>query len=202
MGGADAPQPSIYTSQRQDHWPGGSAIVIRAEGDPRTLMAAVRQSMKQVDPTLPIIGLRTLEEFRRSTPAIAERRLQTQLMVVFALVALAVSAIGVYGVSAYATEAREQEFGIRMALGASRRGVLWLALRDGAHVALLGALAGIPLALLLASRLRGMLYAVTPFDPLTIGAVLGALVLVVLAASLVPARRATLIDPVRTMRAD
>jgi ABC-type antimicrobial peptide transport system permease subunit len=105
-------------------------------------------------------------------------------------------------VSAYATEARAQEFGIRLALGASRRRVLWLALRDGVSVALLGALAGVPLAWLLATRLRDLLYAVAPFDPLTVGAVLGALLLVVLVASIVPARRATLIDPARAMRSD
>jgi ABC-type antimicrobial peptide transport system permease subunit len=121
-------------------------------------------------------------------------------MMVFAIIALLVSAIGIYGVSAYATQARNREFGIRMALGASRRGVLWLALQDGALVAVVGALAGIPLAGLLATRIRDMLYSVAPFDPLTVGAVLGALVLVVFAASLVPARRAALLDPARTMR--
>ena len=125
-----------------------------------------------------------------------------QLMLAFAIVALAVSAIGVYGVSAYAIEARRREFGIRMALGASRRGVLGLALRDGVTVAVVGAIAGVPLAWMLASRLRDMLYEVTPFDPMTVGSVLGALFLAVLAASLVPARRATLIDPARTMRTE
>jgi putative ABC transport system permease protein len=125
-----------------------------------------------------------------------------QLLLAFALVALAVSAIGVYGVSAYATEARRREFGIRIALGSSRQRVLWLALRDGARAAVLGALVGLPLAWLLASRLREMLYAVAPFDPLTVLAVLGALFLVVFAAALVPARRAALIDPARTMRTD
>jgi putative ABC transport system permease protein len=202
MGGADAPRPSIYTSQRQDHWPGGGTVVIRAEGDPGSLAAGIRQAVKNVDPTLPIVGLRTLEEFRRNTPAIAERRLQMHLMMVFAFAALAVSAIGVYGVSAYAIEARRREFGIRIALGASRRGVLWLALRDGAQAAVLGALAGVPIALVIASHLGEMLYAVTPFDPLTVGAVLGALIVVVCAASVVPARRATLIDPASTMRTD
>ena len=201
-GAADPPIPSIYTSQRQDHWPGGSTIVIRADGDPAKLAAAVRQVVNRLDATMPIVGLRTVEEFRRSTPAIAERRLQMQLILVFALVALAVSAIGVYGVSAYATEARQREFGIRIALGASRRGVLLLALRDGASVAALGAAVGVPLAWLLASRLRDVLYSVAPFDPLTVAIVLGALLLVVLSASLVPARRATLIDPARTMRTD
>ena len=202
MGGADAPRPSIYTSQRQDHWPGGGTVVIRAEGDPGSLAAGIRQAVKNVDPTLPIVGLRTLEEFRSNTPAIAERRLQMHLMMVFAFAALAVSAIGVYGVSAYATEARRREFGIRIALGASRRGVLWLALRDAVLVSAIGALTGIPIAWLLASRVREMLYAVTPFDPLTVGAVLGTLIVVVCAASVVPARRATLIDPARTMRTD
>ena len=88
--------------------------------------------------TTPIIGLRTLEDFRQSTPAIAERRVQMQLMLAFALVALAVSAGGVYGVSSYATQARRREFGIRMALGAQRRDIFGLALRDGANVTALG----------------------------------------------------------------
>jgi predicted permease len=202
IGGADAPQPSVYASQRQDHWPGAGHVVIRATGDPLMLVGAVREAVRRVDPTLLITGMRTLDEVRESTPAIADRRLQMQLISVFALAALAVSAIGVYGVSAYATEARRREFGIRMALGASRHRVLWLALREGAHVAVLGALVGVPLAWLLASRVRDMFYAVEPFDPLTAGVVLSALFLVVFAASLVPARRATLVDPARTMRAD
>ena len=202
MGGADAAQPSIYTSQRQDHWPGGGAVVIRTVADPQAVAAGIRQVVHRVDPTMPIIGLRTLDEFRRSTPAIAERRVQMQLMLVFAVVALVVSAVGVYGVSAYAMEARRREFGIRLALGAPRRRVLWLVLRDGVNVAALGAFVGVPLAVLLASRLRDVLYAVGPFDPLTIGVVLAALLLVVLAASIVPARRATLIDPAQTMRTD
>ncbi len=202
MGGADAPQPSVYTSQRQDHWPGASWVVLRAEGDPAALATSVRAAVKRVDPTLALIGLRTLDELRQSTPAIADRRLQMQVMSAFALLALVVSAIGVYGVAAYAVEARRQEFGIRIALGASRRGVLWLALRDGANVAALGAMVGVPLALALAWRLRELLYSTAPYDPLTLGVVLGAFALLALAASLAPARRATLVDPARAMRAD
>ena len=200
MGSADAPLPSVYTSQRQDHWPAGSAVVIRASGDPRALTTAVREAVRRVEPGLVIPSIRTLEEFRESNPAIADRRLQMQLISAFALVALAVSAIGVYGVSAYATAARAREFGIRMALGAPRRSVLWLALRDGAHVATVGALVGLPLAWLLAWWLGDMLYKVAPFDPVTAGVVLGALCLAVVAASLLPARRAALIDPARSMR--
>ena len=202
MGGADAPRPSLYTSQRQDHWPGGGTVVVRAQGNPASLVASIRQAVKSVDPTLPVVGLRTLEEFRSSTPAVAERRLQMRLLLAFAVLALTVSAVGVYGVSAYATEARRREFGIRMALGASQRGVLWLALRDGAQVTLLGVVAGIPAAIVIASRLRDMLYAVKPFDPATVTAVVGTLAVVVCAASIVPARRATLVDPATTLRSD
>jgi putative ABC transport system permease protein len=202
MGGADTAQPSVYTSQRQDHWPGAGAVVVRTKGDPSRLILSVRQAVKRVDPTLVITDMKTLEEFRRTTPVIAGRRMLLQLILVFAVVALAVSAIGVYGVSTYATEARRREFGIRMALGASGRGVLWLALRDGAIVAILGALLGVPLALLLASSIRSLLYAVTPFDPLTVLTVLLALFAAVFAASLAPARRATRIDPAGTMRTD
>jgi predicted permease len=202
MGGMDAPQASVYTSQRQDHWGGAGWVVLRAAGDPAALPASVRRALKRVDPTLVIVGMRTLDEFRASTPAIANRRLQMQLMLVFALVALVVSAIGVYGVSAYAMEARRSEFGIRMALGASQRGVLWLALQEGAVVAAVGVVGGLPLALLLAWRLGDLLYATAPYDPLTIGIVVGALLLTAFVASLGPARRAALVDPARTMRGD
>jgi putative ABC transport system permease protein len=201
-GAADTPLPSIYTSHSQDRWPAGGPVVVRAQGDPGLVISGIRAAVRRVDPTLPVVGLRTLEDFRRGAPAIAERRIQMQLLLMFAVVAFAVSAIGVYGAGAYATEARRREFGIRMALGATQGRVLWLALRDGALVAVLGALAGVPIAVWLASRLRGMLYATSPFDPPTLIGVIGALAVVVLAASVVPARRATRIDPASTMRTD
>lgn len=201
-GAMDPPVPSLYTSQRQDHWPGGGTVVVRAAGDPALLIAAVRDAVKRVDPTLPIVGIRTLEDFRRSTPAIAERRLQMQLLVVFALIALAVSAIGVYGVSAYSAQARHREFGVRLALGASPRSLIGLVLRDSIHAVATGAVVGVVLASLLAVRLRYMLFAVEPVDPPTVGIVLIILTAVVMIASLIPARRAAAIDPAQTMRAD
>ena len=202
MGGLGEPQPSIYTSQRQDHWPGGRSVVLRTSSDPVALTAAVRNAVTRVDRTLVIAGLRTLEEVRATTPAIAERHMQMRLMVVFAVIALLVSAIGVYGVSAYATEARYREFGIRMALGAPRSRIVWLVVRGGAGIGALGVLIGVPLAWLLSSSNRDMLYDVTPFDALTAGVVAGALLVVVVVAALIPARRATLIDPATTMRAE
>jgi predicted permease len=201
-GAADAPMPTVYTSFRQDHWPMSVAIEVRASTVSEALFPAIREALRRVDPTLIMTGMRTLTDVRNSTPAIAERRLQMQLMLMFSLIALVVSAIGVYGVNAYAMEARRREFGIRLALGASTRDVLRTALRDGVRVAAAGALFGFPLALLLAARLRDHLFAVAPFDPLTLSIVLGVLSIVVAAASLVPARRATLIDPVSTMRAE
>ena len=190
------------TSHRQDPWPGGGAVVLRTAGDPVSLAAAIPGVMRRVDPTMPIVGLRTLDELRRTTPAIAERRLQMQLLSVFALVALAVSAIGVYGVSAYATAARRREFGIRLALGSPPPRLLWLVLADSARTAAIGVLIGLPVAWLLASRVRNLLFTVSPFDLPTIGTALGVLASAVVAASFLPARRATLIDPAQTMRTD
>jgi putative ABC transport system permease protein len=166
------------------------------------LAASIRERVKIVDPTMPVVGLRTLEESRMNTPVIAERLLQMRLMLAFAIVALVVSAIGIYGVSAYATAARRREFGIRTAPGASSRGVVWLVFREVAQVAALGALVGVPIAVAPASRFRDLLYGVTPVDPWTLGAVLGTLAVLASAASILPARRATLIDPIRTMRTD
>jgi putative ABC transport system permease protein len=202
LGGADTPQPSVYTSQRQDHWPGGAPIVLRTQGDPTAITAAIRDAVRRVDPSVVVPGVSTLEDVRRGTPAIAERHLQMRLMVVFSIIALLVSAIGVYGVSAYAAHARAMEFGIRMALGASRPHVMWLAVRDTAVVAAGGTAAGIPLAWLLARRLGAILFAVQPFDLPTTVASIGLLALVVLIASIVPARRAALVDPVTSIRAE
>ena len=200
MGSTDSAMPTVYTSQRQDHWPGGSTIVVRTAGDPSALLTPLREAVRRVDPAMPVIGLRTLEEFRRSTPALAERRLQVELMLVFAIVALAVSAIGVYGVSTFAMQSRRREFGIRLALGSPSRCVLVLALRDALRVAVIGGLAGVPLAWLLANRLRGMLYEVRPFEPAIVAAVLGMLLMVVFLASVAPARRATRVDPASSLR--
>jgi predicted permease len=200
-GSIDPAQPSLYTAQLQDHWPGGGTVIMRTSGDPVALMENVREVVKKLDPALPVIGLRTLDDFRHNSPAIADRRLQMQLIMIFALLAMAVSAIGVFGVSAHAMEARRHEFGIRMALGSSPRDVLLLSLRDTAQVVMVGAAIGLPLALILAERLRDTLH-VRPFDLSTVSAALGTVVLVALLASFVPARRATLIDPARTLRDD
>jgi predicted permease len=202
MGAADAPQPSVYTSQRQDHWPGGAPIVMRTSGDPALSIAAVRDVVRRVDPSVVVPSVTTVDEVRRGTPAIAERHVQMRLMVVFSIIALAVSTIGVYGVSAYAAHARAMEFAIRIVLGASRVNVMWLAIRDSAVVAALGAAAGISLGWLVAHRLREMLFAVQPYDLATMVAAVGVLTIVVFVASIVPARRAARVDPITAIRAE
>lgn len=201
FGAAGEYMPTVYASARQDHW-GGGAVLVRTAGDPVALTAGVRDAVKRVDPILPIANVQTLDQYRDATQVVADRRLQLQLMLVFAIAALLLSAIGVYGTSAYSVEARRREFGIRMALGAPRSRVLMLALRDGARAAVIGVLLGVPLSLLLASQLRELLFQVQPFDPATVAVVLAVLGLVVLAASVGPARRATRVDPVRAMRSD
>jgi ABC-type antimicrobial peptide transport system permease subunit len=138
----------------------------------------------------------------RRSPGIANRRLVMQLLVAFALLAVVVAAIGVYGVCAYAMGARAREFAIRIALGSPRRRVVWLALRDGIAAVGTGLLLGIPLVLALVFGIRSLLYEVQPLDPVGIAAGLGMLVLAGGLASFLPARRITRIDPAIALKGE
>jgi ABC-type antimicrobial peptide transport system permease subunit len=177
-------------------------VVIRSRGDPTRLISAAREAVRRVDPRVPVHRVGTFEELRRSVPAVAERTLQMQLMIAFAFMALVVSPIGTYGMSAYATAVREHELGIRIALGASGLQIAWLVLRDGALAAMAGALVGIPGAIVLAARTSELLYATSPFDPWTLAGVVAVLALVLLLAGHGPARRAAHLDPARLIRVE
>jgi ABC-type antimicrobial peptide transport system permease subunit len=189
----------VYVSNKQDHWGGGS-VYLRTSGDPSLAEASARAAVRRVDPALAVTGMSTMEATRERL--LGDRRLPMQLMMAFAVVALVLSLVGVYGVTAHGVAARAREFGIRMALGATPRAVLRVALNEGTLTAGLGLLIGTPLALVLAWRLRGMLYQVRPFDPQTLAAVAVLLAAVTLLAALVPARRATRVDPAVTLRDD
>jgi putative ABC transport system permease protein len=158
----------------------------------------VREVGRRLDPDLPIVGMTTMEDVvSRSVEA---PRFYAFLLAVFSAAALALAAIGIYGVLSYAVAARTREIGVRIAIGARRRDVIGMVLGNAARLAALGLGAGLAAALLLTRLLSGILFDVRPFDPATYAAVSAILFGVALLAALVPARRASIVDPMTALR--
>ena len=199
MGVAEDSRPTAYVSARQDHW-GGLAIVVRTSGDPLALLPAVRREVRAIDPTLPVSEAGSMKQVQAER--LTDRRLPMQLMAVFALLALTLAAVGVYGVMAYSVVARTREIGVRVALGAQPRNVFGMILRQGLGAAVAGLTLGLAGALALGGVLRKLLYGVTPTDPATFVGVVVVLLVVSLAACVVPARRALRVDPLDALRSE
>ncbi len=177
---------------------------IRFNGDPNAAIAAVRQAIREVDANLPLTNLKTQVEQANET--LQMERLFAKLVTLFGLLAQLLAAIGLFGVLAYAVAQRTQEIGIRMALGANRRDVLRMILRQGVTLALFGIALGLAAAYALTRylesriKLSQMLYGVQLFDPLTYGLIALLLMAVTLVACFIPARRATRVDPLIALR--
>ena len=175
-------------------------VVVRASGGPEQLAGAVRAAIRTVDPDLPIYGVRTMAD--RLGASLATRRFAVQLLSLFALVAMALAVIGVNSVLSYVVNQSRREWGIRLALGATPRQVHRLVLRQGAIVTGAGSALGLAGALATTRFMQSLLFGVTTTDPLTFGAVFGALLLAGVAASYAPARRASRVDPAVSLRAE
>jgi predicted permease len=173
-------------------------LVLRARGNPADLAPAVKRAVWSMDRNLPISEVLTMDQ--AVADVTAESRFLTQLLAVFAAVALLLAAVGIYGVMSYAISRRTHEIGIRISLGATRGEVLRMVLRQGMAQALTGSLAGAGGALLLARLMGRMLFGVRPNDPLTFGVVSLVLAAAALLAICVPARRATRIEPLAALR--
>jgi putative ABC transport system permease protein len=173
-------------------------LVARASGDPALLAEAIRREVRAVDPNEPVFRVRTMDEV--VSAALAERRFTMLLLALFAATALALSAIGIYGVMAYFVTQRTHEIGIRMALGASPRAVLGLVLGQGAKLAAAGVAAGLLGAMALTRAIATLLFGVSPRDPATLVAFSLVLSAIALLACYIPARRATRVDPIRALR--
>jgi putative ABC transport system permease protein len=173
-------------------------LVVRAQGDPARIAESIRREVRAVDPNEPVFGVRTMNAVVAS--AVAERRFTMQLLALFAATALALSAIGIYGVMAYFVTQRTHEIGVRMALGAAPRDVLAMVLGQGARLAAAGVAAGIAGAFALTRAIGSMLFGVGPRDPLTFVSLAIVLTAVALVACYVPARRATRVDPIQALR--
>jgi len=173
-------------------------IVARTTQPPDALAGAIRAIVGGLDPSLPIVKLRSVEDV--FAESIGRSRLLAQLLGMFAGLAILLAAIGSYGVLSYMVAERRREIGIRMALGADRGSVLRMVLSQGLQLTLLGILAGLSAAFALNRVLASLLFGVKPTDPLTIGAVVGLIALVALVACYLPARGATRVDPMLVLR--
>jgi len=173
-------------------------FVVRAPGDPARLAAGIRDAVRKVDPAQPVADVRLLSEMVNSS--LAPRRFVVTVLGVFAGMALLLAVIGLYGVISYAVTQRTQELGVRMALGAQPAEILRLVLGQGMRLAGLGAVIGLVVSLVSSRLLRNQLFRVGAFDPLTFALMAALLIAAALAASYIPARRATSVDPLVALR--
>jgi putative ABC transport system permease protein len=197
---AEETVPMFYTPQAQQPSYHTMALVVRTTADPAALTSGIRAAVSAIDRGVPVYRARTLDTVVAST--VAAPRLRAWLVGLFALVALVLSAVGVYGVVSHLVGQRTPEIGIRLALGAGRRDVFQRLLGEGLRPVVVGLLAGIGLTLAGGRLVSSLLFRVNPADAPTLGTVAVVLAAVALAATLVPVRRALRIDPVTALRAD
>jgi putative ABC transport system permease protein len=175
-------------------------LVVRAAGDPAGLVTSVRGAVRALDPNQPIYGVATTEELVRELTA--ERRLNTLLFALFAVVAAVLAAAGIYGVIAYSVEQRTRELGVRLALGALPREIFGLVVREGMAMAAVGIVGGVLAAIGATQVMRTLLYDTSATDPWTYGVMAVGALVIALCACLIPARRAMRVDPLVALRAD
>jgi predicted permease len=175
-------------------------IVVRTGTDPASMTSAVRAQVAALDPEVPMFGVETMDE--RLADSLTQQQLNMLLLTGFALLALTLAAIGIYGVMSYLVSQRTQEIGLRMALGADRGRVLKLIVLQGLRLAGFGLVIGLVLAFGLARLISGMLYGTSPSDPLTFVGIAVLLAVVAFLASYIPALRATKVDPTVALRTE
>jgi predicted permease len=179
----------------------GATFEVRTQGEPTNVVAGVRAAVHEVDPNLPLSDVKT--QVQQADEVLSMERMFAKLLTLFGLVAQALAAVGLYGVMAYSVSQRTHEIGIRMALGANRSNVLRLVLKQGMLLTVIGVGLGLVAAFVISKYLESltsMLFGVKPRDPITFAVIGGLLILVALAACLVPARRATKVDPLEALR--
>jgi len=198
--GFDAqPRPIAYTSYRQE---GETYLVIatKTTSDPMRVLPMLRAAVRELDRSLPIVNVTTLDQIAGNS--LGRRRFSMLLLSIFAAVSLVLAIVGTYGVMAYTVSARTPELGVRIALGATTRNVLGLVVGQSMTTSTLGIVAGVATAFAVTRAIRGMLYGIEPTDLATFAVVTAVLLSATLVAAIVPARRATRIDPVEALRRD
>jgi putative ABC transport system permease protein len=193
----EAVDPIAYSPYAQNVWLSMN-LVVRATQDPTRLASAVRSEVQALDPNLPVSNIKPVRQM--IDERISPKRLMTYILGVFALIALLLASVGIYGVMSYAVTQRTREIGVRMALGAQAVDVLKLVIKNGMTMALVGVAIGLAGAYALTRLLANLLFKVTPTDLVTFAAVSISLIVVALIACYVPARRATKVDPLVALR--
>jgi putative ABC transport system permease protein len=194
----NAPSPHVYEWYRQAGVSGTEHLVVRSAGDPRALAANLRAAVRREDSSAILSGVSTVEDLLSGQ--LASRRFQTWLLGIFSSFALLLATVGIYGVMQYTVAQRTHEIGVRMALGARPLQVVRLVESEGLRLALAGVSLGVVGSLTLSPFISSLLFGVHAADPLTYTAVVSMLIVVSLAASYVPARRAAQVDPVEALR--
>ncbi len=195
-------------SRMEFYWPAAQnpyssmSLTVRTSVEPMSIANAVQKQVIAVDPDQPVYRIRTMQDYLASS--VERRRLSMLLLAIFAGAALALAAVGIYGITSYSVAQRSQEMGVRLALGASRGGILRLVLRQSLSLAVVGVVAGLIgafiLTTLMSSMLTSMLFNTAAVDPLTFAIVAATLIAVTILASYIPARRATRVDPMVALR--
>jgi putative ABC transport system permease protein len=203
----DVRQQDLETEARATiYWPPGRftypfmSVAIRTAGDPRTVVAGAVAALHELDPNVAAADVKTMDAVIDAS--VAQRRLTMLLLSIFAVVALVLAAVGIYGVIGYSVSQRTQEIGIRMALGAQRATVLRMVVGQAMLLAALGIAAGAGGAWGLTRLMQKLLFGVEPSDPATFVGVAGILALVAAVAASIPGLRATRVDPVIALRSE
>jgi putative ABC transport system permease protein len=192
-----SPKNQLYFSYLQQGL-GGLFVFVRTSGDPASMKPAIRKQVFAVDFEQPVRELRTMEETLSET--LAQQRFNVLLLIIFAALALTLTAVGIYGVIAYSVSQRSHEIGVRMALGAKRKDVSRLVVKLGLKLVAIGVVIGLFAAFALTRIIASLLYGVSATDPITFGLTAALLGGVALLASVIPARRATRVEPIVVLR--
>jgi ABC-type lipoprotein release transport system permease subunit len=196
---AETPEPTFYLPQEQSPYWQQTIVVATSLSDPTTIVSSVRAAIKSVDPRL-LVQFESVSEI--VSASLSLQRLGLTLMMIFAVAALGLAAIGIYGVIAYASAQRTGEVATRMALGATPANVFWLMMNQGRNLSVIGTVAGVTGAYMAGRIVASRLYEVRAADPLILLSAVALVLAITFLAVVVPARRASQVNPARVLRLD